>query len=99
MCQTLTKEVLSVEGKPQLAVTMEGYYSMKMHVLIRFGRWQDIINTPMPDDPKLYCVSTAMHHYAKGIAFATLGLFEEADRQRQSFHESFKHLPSDRSFF
>ena len=99
MCQTLTTEVLSVKSKPQLAVTMEGYYSMKMHVLIRFGRWQDIVDTPMPVDPRLYCVSTAMHHYAKGIAFATLGLFEEANLQRQSFHESFKHLPSDRSLF
>ena len=99
MCHTLSKEVLSVKGKPQLAVTMEGYYSMKMHVLVRFGRWQQIIDTPMPEDPQLYCVSTAMHHYAKGIAFATLGEFSNAANQRYLFQESFKNLPRERSFF
>jgi len=99
MCATLTKEVLSVKGRPQLAITMEGYYSMKMHVLVRFGRWQDIVDEPMPDDPKLYCVSTAMHHYAKGIANAALKNFPEAEHQRQFFHASLKSIPATRKFF
>ena len=29
---------------------------MKQHVLIRFGKWQEIIDQPLPDDPALYCV-------------------------------------------
>ena len=28
--------------------------------MIRFGMWQEIIDTPLPDDPELYCVTTAM---------------------------------------
>ncbi|MGB7317582.1 MAG: tetratricopeptide repeat protein [Planktotalea sp.] len=99
MCATLSKEVLSVKDRPQMAITMEGYYSMKMHVLVRFGRWQDIIDAPMPDDPVLYCVSTAMHHYAKGVAFAALKNFEAAEAERIRFDEAVKAIPKDRKFF
>lgn len=99
MCATLTKEVLSVKGRPQLAITMEGYYSMKMHVLVRFGRWQDIVAAPMPDDPDLYCVSTAMHHYAKGVAQAALNNFEAAEQEKQLFYEAVERIPADRKFF
>ena len=81
MCATLSKDVLGVKGRPQLASTLEGYYSMKLHVLVRFGRWQGIIDMPMPDDPELYCVSTAMHHYAKGVAHATLRNFDAAEEE------------------
>jgi tetratricopeptide (TPR) repeat protein len=70
-----------------------------MHVLIRFGKWQEIIDTPMPDCPILYPVSTPMHHYAKGIAHAALGQFTEADDQRSSFYCSLKRVPKDRKFF
>lgn len=99
LCATLSKDVLSVKGRPQLATTLEGYYSMKMHVLVRFGRWQDIVDTPMPDDPDLYCVSTAMHHYAKGVAYAALKQFAAADDQHRQFHDSLKRIPEDRKFF
>ena len=44
---------LGVEGVPQLVATLEGYYSMRMHVLTRFGRWSDIVAAPMPVDPEL----------------------------------------------
>jgi len=99
MCGTLSKEVLSVEGRPQLAVTMEGYYAMKMHVLVRFGRWQDIVDAPMPECPVLYCVSTSMHHYAKGVAQAALKNFEAAEEERRLFHASVTRIPEERTFF
>jgi hypothetical protein len=99
MCATLTKEVLSVPDRPQMAITMEGYYSMKMHVLVRFGRWQDIADAPMPDDPALYCVSTAMHHYAKGVANAALKRFKVAEDQRRQFHAAVARIPGNRKFF
>jgi tetratricopeptide (TPR) repeat protein len=99
ICETLSQDVLSVKGRPQLARTMEGYYSMKMHVLVRFGRWQDIVDAPMPVCDQLYCVSTAMHHYAKGVAFAALKDFENADAQRALFHKTRAAIPADRKFF
>lgn len=99
LCATLSKEVLSIPDRPQMAITMEGYYSMKMHVLVRFGHWQDIVDTPMPDDPVLYCVSTAMHHYAKGVAHAALNSIPEAEEQRALFHAAVSSISEDRKFF
>ena len=51
MCDLLTKQVLSEQGRPKFAMSLEGYYSTKSHVWVRFGRWQDIISAPMPDEP------------------------------------------------
>lgn len=99
MCATLSKDVLSVKGRPQLAITMEGYYAMKMHVLVRFGKWHDIVDTPLPDDPVLYCVSTAMHHYAKGVAQAALKNFAAAHKERAQFHQAVARIPENRKFF
>jgi tetratricopeptide (TPR) repeat protein len=99
MCATLSKDVLSVKDRPQLAITMEGYYAMKMHVLVRFGRWQEIVDAQMPDDPVLYCVSTAMHHYAKGVAHAALKNFEAAEQERRDFYAAVERIPDNRKFF
>lgn len=52
---------------------MEGLYETKAYVLIRFGKWQEIIDEPMPENPTLFCVTTANWRYAKGIAYAVLG--------------------------
>lgn len=72
---------------------------MKSHVLVRFGKWREIIDDPLPDDPDLYLVTTAMHHYAKGIAQATLKRFDDADRERKNFYESLERIPPERRFF
>jgi tetratricopeptide (TPR) repeat protein len=99
LCGLLTKEVLSVKGRPKFSMSLEGYYSMKTHVMVRFGRWDQIIDEPLPDDPDLYLVSTAMNHYAKGIAHATLKNFQAADQERKLFDESLRRIPSHRRFF
>ena len=95
----ITKDVLSVAGRPKFSMSLEGYYSMRTHVLVRFGRWQDIIDEPLPDDPDLYPVTTAMDHYAKAVAQATLGNFAAADRERSLFHQSLSGIPIERKVF
>jgi tetratricopeptide (TPR) repeat protein len=40
-----------------------------------------------------------MHHYAKGIAHATLKNFCAADEERRLFHESLERIPFQRRFF
>ena len=49
MCGLLTPELLGTR-KPHMAVTLEGYCSTRMHVLVRFGRWQEILEAPPPSD-------------------------------------------------
>lgn len=92
----VTHEAVSQYDRPKLAATMEGYYSMLMHVLVRFGRWEDILAEPPPPDAALYPVSTGMHHYGRGIAFASLKRIDEAEEERRRFHESLRHVAADR---
>ena len=99
ICGLLTREVLSVKDRPKFAMSLEAYYSTRVHVLVRFGRWQDIVAAPMPGDPDLYLVTTAMHHYAKGVAHAALKNFRAADEERARFHQSLARIPRERRFF
>jgi tetratricopeptide (TPR) repeat protein len=99
MCRLLSKDVLSVKGRPKFTMSLEGYYSMKTHVMVRFGRWQEIIDEPPADDPDLYPVTRAMQHYGKGIAYATMKQFDEADEERLRFQSSLQRIPRERQFF
>ncbi|MCY4050007.1 MAG: hypothetical protein OXF60_00720 [Gammaproteobacteria bacterium] len=99
MCEGLTPCVISDPNRPQMGITMEGYYSMAMHILVRFGKWEKILNTPLPQPPDLYCVSIAMHHYARTVAYATLELFDEAMIEREKFFAARDRIPAERHFF
>lgn len=57
---------------------LESYMSLKTHALVRFGRWQELIDEPMPADPDLYTVTTAMAWYGKGVAHAALKNHDQA---------------------
>lgn len=76
--------VLRVESPP-MADFLEGYLAMKQHVLVRFGKWQEIIDQDLPADPTLYCATTAVMLYAKGVAHSALGNVTEAEATREAF--------------
>ena len=98
MCALLTPELLGVR-KPHLAVTLEGYRSTRMHVLVRFGRWKDILATPPPPDPDIFCVTQAMHLYARGLAHAALGNTAAAECEQAAFAAAMVRVPENRLFF
>jgi tetratricopeptide (TPR) repeat protein len=98
MQSTIPAELLREESPP-MADWLEGFIPIKMHVLIRFGKWQEIIDTPLPDDQDLYCVTTAMIHYAKGVALAATGRVAEAEQQRALFEAAFNRVPDTRYLF
>jgi tetratricopeptide (TPR) repeat protein len=94
----VTRSVVSLPDRPKFTQTVEGYHAMKSHVLVRFGRWQEIIDEPATDEPELWVLTAAMQHYANGVAHATLRNFDEAERARERFHRQFACIPPDRHF-
>ena len=96
MAATLPKELLLIESPPMVD-WLEGYLSVKQHVLIRFGRWQEIILAPLPEDPELYAVTTAMQLYAKAVAHAARGEVTLAERQQAAFRVARTTVPPTRS--
>ena len=94
----MTEDILTMKDRPKLVMTTEAYYGMRTHVQVRFGRWQEIIDQPPPGDPAIYRVSTPMHHYARGIAYATLKDPVSADRERALFREAVARMPPEQKF-
>jgi tetratricopeptide (TPR) repeat protein len=94
----LPEELLRVETPP-MADWLEAFVPMRMHVLIRFGRWPDIIAEALPGDQALYCVTTAMTHYAKGVALAATGDLGGAEEQRRLFRATAGRVPASRTVF
>jgi tetratricopeptide (TPR) repeat protein len=72
---------------------------MKLHVLIRFGRWADIVKTPLPADRKLFCVTTALIHYAKAVAHAAGGNIAAAEVEARQFDAALARVPPTRYLF
>lgn len=91
-------ELLRVTNPP-MADWLEGFVAMKMHVLVRFGKWQDILDESLPDDPELYSVTTAMLHYAKGVAHAACRQIDAALAEQQRFLAACARVPTSRTIF
>ncbi|MDG9723205.1 hypothetical protein [Streptomyces sp. DH41] len=95
---SVPEDLLRVESPP-MADWLEGFLAMRVHVLIRFGRWADILRLPLPADPRLYCVTTAMLHYARGVALSATGKVTEAEAERALFREAVARVPGTRTLF
>ncbi|MGE0238559.1 MAG: tetratricopeptide repeat protein [Parvibaculaceae bacterium] len=98
MAATLTEDLLAIEVPP-MADWLESFVPMKMHVLIRFGRWREIIATKLPQNQALYCVTTAMIHYARAVALAATGDVPAAEAEAQRFAAAVANVPPTRYLF
>jgi tetratricopeptide (TPR) repeat protein len=95
---TITEEILRVET-PALANWMEFFKAVRVHVLIRFGMWEEIKKLDPLEDKELYCVTNVMRHYGKGVAYAATAQLEEADEQRELFKAASRLVPPTRLDF
>lgn len=95
---TISEDILRIESPP-MADWLESFLAMRLHAYIRFGKWRDIVQLPLPQDPELYCVTTALTRYARGMAFANLQQVEEAERERCLFREAVPRVVPTRTLF
>ena len=73
-------EALLRVDKPPMADLLEAFVPVRQHVLIRFGRWQEILDTALPADRELYCSTTAIILYSQAVAHAATGEVALAER-------------------
>ena len=73
----------------------ESFYGKKIHVLVRFGQWQDILDEPFPNDPTLFRYTFAAMHQARAIAHANLGHKDEAAEERALAIAAREAIPED----
>ncbi|MEH6652431.1 MAG: tetratricopeptide repeat protein [Motiliproteus sp.] len=91
---SLTRDVLE-----PMADWLEPFYPMKQHVLIRFGKWDDIKAQALPDDPNFYAMTTALIQYAKTVAYAATGDIAGAEAARDDFRTAKAAVPESRMLF
>ena len=98
MIGTLSEDLLTVESPP-MADWLEGFVPMKQHVLIRFGKWREILAQELPGNPELYCTTVAMMRYARAVAHGVLGDVGQADAEAACFDEALARVPDTRYVF
>jgi len=72
---------------------VEVFLPVKMYVLIRFGKWDEILALPEPDK------SLRLHHgiwlWARGLAESATGNFTAAKRESDALHAAVAAAPPD----
>jgi tetratricopeptide (TPR) repeat protein len=64
----------------------DGFMPTTLHVLIRFGKWNEILEEAEPEDWRL--LSRTQRHYARCIALANLGRAEQAQAEFAAMQEA-----------
>ena len=64
------------------APMLEGFLGSKMLIQTRFSDWDAILKTPAPDGKLL--TTTALWHFARGMASAAIGKLEDAASESQA---------------
>ncbi|MCC6489749.1 MAG: tetratricopeptide repeat protein [Candidatus Hydrogenedentes bacterium] len=77
----------------QMAFIIEGIIPTTSHVMIRFGKWEDVLKEPEPHAKRP--IMRATHYYARGIALSALGRTEEARKEIERFNAQIKEVPGD----
>ena len=76
---------------PMGAIFLESYVTMPWHVMIRFGKWDDILKEPLHSDKDVFPAAIATQHYARGVAYASKGMVPEAEAEQSLFLEALKN--------
>ena len=92
-------DTLPADTLRPMADWFEGFIPMKQHVLIRFGRWKDILAQELPEDAELFSVTTAMMRYSRTVAYANTKQIAEAEAERDHFWEARERVPETRMLF
>ena len=65
-------------------------------IMVRFKRWDDLLKAPAPDQRLV--VSNALWRFGRGLAFASTGKLDSAEKERADLANSVKAIPGDRPY-
>jgi len=92
---TVPEEVLRIQSPPMID-WLEQFMPIRIHVMIRFGMWEELKSMQLPSDQTRYAATTATTHYARGIAFAATGDITSAREEQELFHQAWARVPESR---
>jgi tetratricopeptide (TPR) repeat protein len=74
---------------------LEEFTPSLLFSLVRFGQWEEILTLPKP--PAELSYTTAIWHYARGMAFAATKRFDDAQQENKALLDLAGSLPEDRT--
>jgi tetratricopeptide (TPR) repeat protein len=92
---TLPEEVLRIKSPP-MADWLEQFIPVRLHVMIRFGMWEELKRRELPHDQELFAGTTATTHYARGLAYAATGDVTSAKEEQDLFTKAWARVPETR---
>jgi hypothetical protein len=72
---------------------LEPFAAKKMWVLLRFAKWDEALELPLPD-PK-YKILSVIARFGRTVAYAKKGLMPEATKERQAYNAAKAGLPAN----
>ena len=92
-----------LEGIPQSWLEQEGnagivdaFFATPCEVLMRFGRWEELLAEPEPDAK--FPIARAMRHFARAVALGAIGKLTEARAEQAAFRKSAAAVSPDARF-
>lgn len=76
-------EPAMIEGP--FSETFQHLMSQPLYVMVRFGRWDEALREPRPDEA--YGFMTAVWHYARGMAYRHTGKLADARRELRALEQ------------
>jgi tetratricopeptide (TPR) repeat protein len=74
----------------------DGFVAMPYEVMMRFGRWEEILAEPEP--PAYIPLTRSMHFASRAVALAALNRPKEAREEQKAFLEARTHVADDAIF-
>ena len=82
----------------EYAIVAEGFVAMPMEVLVRFGRWDDILAESDKNYTDYMPFTRAFHHEACAVAHAAKGDVAAAREEQTAYLQRAKLVPKDEYF-
>lgn len=76
---------------------LDAFMPTDLHVLVRFGRWEEILQQPEPAD--WLPMSRAIWRYTRTLAYASTHRVEEAEAEQDAFEEAVEKVPETSFLF
>jgi tetratricopeptide (TPR) repeat protein len=79
--------------EPGNAGIVDGFNAAPIEVLMRFGKWEEMLKEPEPD--AMFPIARALRLAFRGVAYAALGKPEEARKEQAAFAAAIAKVPPE----
>lgn len=93
MVAGVPKEWVAVKENAAIA---DGFLAAPLEVLMRFGKWDEILKEPAPPDG--FPIAKGLWHHARGVSFAAKGQPKEAREELEKLRAVMKTTPKEAAF-